>query len=104
MLRISALALWCACAVGVSACGGSDTEPVEIDTGEIETKVSDGYFEQTGQRVKSMTCPDELESVKGATASCKLTTFEGNSGDIKVVVLDTEGNIRWDVVEPERTP
>ncbi|BBX72744.1 DUF4333 domain-containing protein [Mycobacterium shinjukuense] len=61
-----------------------------VDKNRVARIISDKLYQQVGQRPDSVTCPDNLKGVEGATLRCQLT--DGNSKyGINVTVTSVDG-------------
>jgi uncharacterized protein DUF4333 len=61
--------------------------------GQAERVVARGYEEKTGKKVKSVTCPDQLQA-GGKVTLCDMELQNGTKGKAAVTVTST-GGIHW---------
>lgn len=76
--------------VTVTSVDGKDVkfDMVEtVDKARVASEISNKLTEQVGRRPDSVTCPDNLKGVRGATLRCQLT-----DGNKKYAVLVTVSN------------
>ncbi len=66
-----------------------------IDGEKAETAIKAGVKAQTGEDLKSLTCPRDLEAKADATFECKGLSSEGAVVIITVTIKDTDGNVAW---------
>jgi hypothetical protein len=66
-----------------------------LDTGKAEKEIQRGIQQQTGVKVKSVTCPDGVEAKKGDTFNCVVRAVNGQKAIVRVRQTDDEGNVRW---------
>jgi uncharacterized lipoprotein len=84
---LSAVAL-----LGLTGCGTK-----KLNTGKLEGKIKDGIEQQSGVKVKSLSCPSDVKAKKGDTFNCKATTTGGQTATVKVTQKDDKGNVRYSV-------
>lgn len=88
--------------VTVTSVNGSDVkfDMVEtVDKNQVAKTISDKLTPQLGSKPDSVTCPDNLKGVEGATLRCQLTTSGKNYG-VNVTVTGVDGgtvNYRFEV-------
>jgi len=69
-----------------------------IDSDKAEDEITKGFEKQVpGAKVKTLSCPDDVDAKKNEKASCDITLSDGKKGKINLVVLNEDGDIRWDV-------
>ncbi len=69
-----------------------------IDANKAEKEISKGLEKQVpGKKVKSISCPDNVDAKKDVTASCDIALESGEKGKINMRVLNEDGDIRWSV-------
>lgn len=79
--------------VTVTSVNGSDVkfDMVEtVDKNQVATAISDNITQQVGTKPESVTCPDNLKGVQGATLRCKLVT-NGETYGVNVSVTGVDG-------------
>lgn len=86
----AALAL-AATAFVLAACGEST-----IDAEKGERFIREVVTEQVAARVRTVSCPDDVETKKGATFTCSVTGMDGSRGDVLVRQRDDDGNVTVD--------
>ena len=67
----------------VTSVNGSDVkfDMVEtVDKNQVASAINDNVTQQVGTKPESVTCPDNLKGVQGATLRCKLVTDGKNYG------------------------
>jgi uncharacterized protein DUF4333 len=97
-LRVSASAL---AAVGIGllgACGGDDSDT--IDVAEFEENIATDLAEDVNQPTPEVDCPDELEPSEGEQFECTGTAQDGSQFTIDVTWTDDEGGAEA-VVPPQ---
>jgi hypothetical protein len=78
--------------VTVTSVNGSDVkfDMVEtVDKNQVATAISDNITQQVGTKPESVTCPDNLKGVAGATLRCKLVT-DGKTYGVNVSVTGVD--------------
>lgn len=75
---------------GPVGCGG-------LDTGKAQDKIKEGIEKQTGVKVKSVACPDNVELKKGDTFNCTATASDGSKATVKVTQTSDSGDIRYEL-------
>jgi NAD(P)H-hydrate repair Nnr-like enzyme with NAD(P)H-hydrate epimerase domain len=96
-IRLASAALVAALALGIAACG---EEAVSKD--EVESEVSSLIAQQTGEKPKSVDCPEDLKAEKGEKMRCDLTAGGGQKLGAEVTVTSVDGdkaNFSVEVVE-----
>ena len=85
--------------VTVTSANGNDVkfDIVEtVDKNQVASVISDKLTQQVGRRPDSVTCPDNLKGVEGATLRCQLTDAAHNYG-ISVMVTNVDaGDVNFD--------
>jgi Domain of unknown function (DUF4333) len=79
--------------VTVTSVNGNDVkfDMVEtVDKNQVAKAISDKVTPQLGTRPDSVTCPDNLKGVEGATLRCQLATG-GNNYGVNVTVTGVDG-------------
>ena len=86
--------------VTVTSVEGSNTkfDMVEtVDKNQVAKVISDKLTQQVGRKPDSVTCPDNLKGVVGATLRCQLTDTSQKYGvDVNVTSVDA-GNVNFDI-------
>ena len=80
-------------AAAVGACGQS-----KIDTERAEAAIRAGITRQTGVKIDSVRCPDEVEARKGETFRCLARASNGQRARVEVTQRDDEGSVSWRLV------
>jgi len=85
--------------VTVTSVNGDDVkfDMVEtVDKKQVAQVISDKLFQQVGQRPDSVTCPDNLKGVEGATLRCQLADGTKKYGiNVTVTTVDA-GDVNFD--------
>jgi Domain of unknown function (DUF4333) len=88
-----------AIALGVAAvvagCGTA-----QLDTDRVESGIRDGITRQTGVKIDSVRCPDDVEAERGGTFRCEAVASNGQRARVEVTQRDDEGNISWRLAKP----
>lgn len=67
-----------------------------IDADKAESEIGKGFEQQvSGAKVKSLSCPDDVDAEKGQKASCNIALEDGRKGKVNFTVLNDDGDIRW---------
>jgi hypothetical protein len=80
-------------AVGVAGCGES-----KLDTDRAEAAIRAGITRQTGVKIASVRCPDDVEVGKGETFRCLARASDGQRARVEVTQRDDEGSVSWRLV------
>ena len=84
---------------GCTSVNGDDVkfDMVEtVDKKQVAQVISDKLFQQVGQRPDSVTCPDNLKGVEGATLRCQLADGAKKYGiNVTVTTVDA-GDVNFD--------
>jgi mRNA-degrading endonuclease toxin of MazEF toxin-antitoxin module len=68
-----------------------------VDKNQVAKVISDKLTEQVGRRPQSVTCPDNLKGVVGATLRCQLTDTDDKYGvNVNVTSIDA-GDVNFDI-------
>ena len=78
-----------ACA-GLAACGEA-----KLDTDRAEAAIRAGITRQTGVKIDSVRCPDDVEARKGDTFRCLARASNGQRARVEVRQRDDEGTVSW---------
>ena len=85
--------------VTVTSVNGSDVKFDLVDTvdkDQVASVISDKLTQQVGKKPDSVTCPDNLKGVEGATLRCQLTD-NGEKYGISVTVTNVDaGDVNFD--------
>jgi hypothetical protein len=85
--------------VTVTSVNGSDVKfdmAETVDKNQVANVISDKLTQQVGSRPDSVTCPDNLKGVEGATLRCQLTDGSRKYG-ISVTVTNVDaGDVNFD--------
>ena len=79
-------------ALAVAGCGDK-----KLDTGKLEGKIKEGIEKQTGVKIRSVQCPDDVKVEKGDRFTCRATTTTNQRVVVNVTQQDDEGNVRYQV-------
>ncbi|GAB7144080.1 DUF4333 domain-containing protein [Mycobacterium riyadhense] len=85
--------------VTVTSVNGNDVkfDMVEtVDKNQVANIISDKLTQQVGQRPDSVTCPDNLKGVEGATLRCQLTDGRKKYGISVTVTSVDAGDVNFD--------
>ncbi|OSC39188.1 DUF4333 domain-containing protein [Mycobacterium decipiens] len=85
--------------VTVTSVEGSDVkfDMVEtVDKNQVANIISDKLFQRVGARPDSVTCPDNLKGVEGATLRCQLTDGSKTYGISVIVTTVDAGDVNFD--------
>ena len=75
-------------AFALSGCGG-------IDSGQVEAEIAKDIEAETGVRVASVECPDDIEKKEGLTVQCTARGENGGEAVIDVTQVDDEGSVQF---------
>jgi hypothetical protein len=89
-LLVSGLLLLCAATVG---CGES-----KLDTDQAESAIRVGITRQTGVKIDSVRCPDDVKVRRGDTFRCTARASNGQRAAVEVTQRDDEGSVSWRLV------
>lgn len=67
----------------------------QVDTGRAEAEIKRSLAAQTGDRLRAVRCPDEVEANKGDRFRCVATASDGSRVRLVVTQTDGEGSVRW---------
>ncbi|MBW0015895.1 DUF4333 domain-containing protein [Mycobacterium sp.] len=85
--------------VTVTSVNGNDVkfDMVEtVDKNQVASQISDQLTRQVGKKPDSVTCPDNLKGVEGATLRCQLTDGNEKYGVTVTVTNVDAGNVNFD--------
>jgi uncharacterized protein DUF4333 len=80
-------------AVAVAACGEN-----KLDTERAESAIRAGITRQTGVKIASVRCPDDVEARQGDTFRCLARASNGQRARVEVTQRDDEGSVSWRLV------
>ena len=80
------------------AAAGSGCGESRLDTDRVESAIRGGITRQTGVKVDTVRCPDEVKARKGDTFSCLARASNGRRARVEVTQRDDEGAVSWRVV------
>jgi hypothetical protein len=80
-------------AAGLAACGEA-----KLDTDRAETAIRSGITRQTGVKIDSVRCPDEVQARKGETFRCVASASNGQRARVEVTQRDDEGSVSWRLI------
>jgi hypothetical protein len=87
---VAGLAVLTAASAG---CGES-----RLDPDRVESALRSGITRQTGVKIETVRCPDEVEAREGGTFSCTARTSTGRRARVEVTQRDAQGSVSWRVV------
>ena len=67
-----------------------------VDKKQVASVISDKLVQQVGRRPDSVTCPDNLKGVEGATLRCQLTDGSDKYGVLVTVTNVDAGDVNFD--------
>lgn len=67
-----------------------------VDKNQVASIISNKLYQQVGQRPDSVTCPDNLKGVEGATLRCQLTDGSSKYGISVTVTSVDAGDVNFD--------
>jgi hypothetical protein len=76
-----------------AGCGES-----KLDTGKAEVAIRAGITRQTGVKIDSVRCPDDVETQKGDSFRCVARASNGQRARIEVTQRDDEGSVSWRLI------
>jgi ABC-type glycerol-3-phosphate transport system substrate-binding protein len=88
-LRRKLLAFTAAGALALAGCGGG------IDSGQVEDEIAKDIEAETGVRVASVECPDEIEKKEGLTVQCTARGRNGGEAIVDVTQVDDDGSVQF---------
>ena len=85
--------------VTVTSVNGTDVKfdmAETVDKNQVASAINDNVTQQVGTKPESVTCPDNLKGVQGATLRCELTD-SGQKYGISVTVTNVDaGDVNFD--------
>lgn len=92
-MRIVGVAAVALVALGAAACGKA-----ELDTERAESAIRKGITRQTGVKIDSVRCPNDVEARQGDTFRCVAVASNGQRARVEVTQRDDEGSVSWRLV------
>jgi len=80
-------------AMGLAACGDA-----KLDTGRAESAIRSGITRQTGVKIDTVRCPDDVEARRGETFRCVALASNGQRARVEVRQRDDEGSVSWRLI------
>jgi hypothetical protein len=80
-------------AAGLAACGEA-----KLDTGRAESAIRNGITRQTGVKIDTVRCPDDVEARQGETFRCVALASNGQRARVEVTQRDDEGSVSWRLI------
>ena len=84
-------------AVGLTACGEA-----KLDTDRAESAIRSGIIRQTGVKIDTVRCPDDVKAQRGETFRCVARASNGQRARVEVTQRDDEGSVSWRLVRQRR--
>ena len=81
-------------ALGLAACG----DAAKLDTDRAETAIRSGITRQTGVKIDTVRCPDDVEAKRGETFRCVAQASNGQRARVEVRQRDDEGSVSWRLI------
>jgi len=80
-------------AVGLAGCGDA-----KLDTERAESAIRSGITRQTGVKIDTVRCPDDVEARRGETFRCVALASNGQRARVEVRQRDDEGSVSWRLI------
>lgn len=96
MLRLSSRTVALS-AVGAAAVAGCSTTVELLDEGPVEQSLSRQVAQTTGERPRSVTCPEDVTQAKGEEFDCEVNLADGSERKAAVTLTDDEGRFRFEL-------
>ena len=80
-------------AAGLAACGDA-----KLDTDRAEAAIRSGITRQTGVKIDTVRCPDEVVARRGETFRCVARASNGQRAGVEVRQRDDEGSVSWRLI------
>jgi hypothetical protein len=80
-------------ATGLAACGEA-----KLDTDRAESAIRSGITRQTGVKIDTVRCPDQVEARRGETFRCVARASNGQRARVEVRQRDDEGSVTWRLI------
>lgn len=87
--KIIALAVVPAAVLALTGCDKN------LNTDSIEPQI-EKTIEQSGAKVTSVSCPDNVTAKKGDTFTCTVKLANGKESEVPVTQTDSEGHVLFD--------
>jgi hypothetical protein len=88
--------LGAAAALAIAALSAAGCSPEkQIDTNRAEADIKSTISAQTGDRVRSVRCPDEVVAEKGKRFRCTATVSDGSRLRVVVIQTNDDGGVRF---------
>jgi hypothetical protein len=69
----------------------------EVDTTRAEATIKRGLVAQTGDELRRVNCPSDVEAKQGDVFRCVAVASDGSRIPIRVTQVDGEGGVRWQI-------
>jgi hypothetical protein len=80
-------------AVALAACGDA-----KLDTDRAESAIRSGITRQTGVKIDTVRCPEDVEARRGETFRCVAQASNGQRARVEVRQRDDEGSVSWRLI------
>ena len=80
-------------AAGLAACGDA-----KLDTDRAEAAIRSGITRQTGVKIDTVRCPDDVVARRGETFRCVARASNGQRAGVEVRQRDDEGSVSWRLI------
>jgi Domain of unknown function (DUF4333) len=80
-------------AVALAACGDA-----KLDTDRAESAIRSGITRQTGVKIDTVRCPEDVEARQGETFRCVARASNGQRARVEVRQRDDEGSVSWRLI------
>jgi uncharacterized protein DUF4333 len=91
--RASLAACLALASAGLAACGEA-----KLDTDKAEAAIRSGITRQTGVKIDTVRCPDEVVARRGETFRCVARASNGQRARVEVRQRDDEGSVSWRLI------
>lgn len=91
--RASLAACLVLASAGLTACGEA-----KLDTDKAESAIRSGITRQTGVKIATVRCPEEVEARRGETFRCVAVASNGQRARVEVRQRDDEGSVSWRLI------
>lgn len=68
-----------------------------LDVAQVEKTIQQKLVQQGAGSVKTVVCPENLQSKEGQTFTCTAIFESGNGADMEVHQTDREGQVSWEI-------